>query len=233
MKILGIIPARGGSKGVPRKNVKLLSGKPLIAYTILSANESVFLTDVILSSEDAEIIDCAKAYHLDVPFIRPSNLATDEASSIAVVQHALAFMESQGKKYDAVCLLQVTCPFRAAGFIDRAIDKFINSKTDALVSVLEIPHEYNPHWAFSVTAEGNLQIATGETEIIKRRQDLPKSYHRDGSVYISSVESIKAGSFYGATLSFIESDPQFYVNIDTPSDWDKAERIALKELNNN
>lgn len=229
MKILGIIPARGGSKGVPRKNLKMLGNSPLIAYTWESAQQSQLLSDIILSSEDDAIIDWAKNNGLEVPFVRPKALATDTASSIDVVIHAINTLERQNKYYDAVCLLQPTYPFREKGFIDKALEKFIKSNADSLISVLKVPHEYNPHWTFCENEKGFLKIATGENEIIKRRQDLPLAYFRDGNIYITRVEVIKSQqSFYGDKISFIESDESFYCNIDTMEDWIKAETIFSK-----
>ena len=127
--------------------------------------------------------------------------------------------------FDAVCLLQPTNPFREQGFIDKAIEKFITSKTDCLISVLPIPHEFNPHWAFEENEIGLLKIATGEKNIITRRQELPKAFYRDGAIYITKTEVIKNGSLYGESIAYIENNPQFYVNIDTIEDWEKAEKL--------
>jgi CMP-N,N'-diacetyllegionaminic acid synthase len=222
MRILGIIPARGGSKGVPGKNIKLLGGLPLIAYTSNAANDSKYLNKTIISTDDLNIAEVAKQFQIEVPFIRPTLLATDTASSIQVVQHVVTYLESQEEYYDAICLLQPTSPFRKKGFIDKAIEKFINEAADALVSVLPVPHEFNPHWVFESNNKGFLHLATGDTEIIKRRQDLPPAYFRDGSIYITKTTVIKNGSFYGNKLSYIENDADFYVNVDTLKDWDKA-----------
>jgi len=224
MKILGIITARGGSKGVPGKNIKLLGETSLLSFTANSANQSKLLHKIILSSDDTAIIEVAKKEQIEVPFVRPNELANDTATSISVVQHALEFMESIGEFYDAVCLLQPTSPFREKGFIDAAIQKFITEDADALVSVLPVPHEYNPHWVFEPNNSGFLQISTGEKIIISRRQDLPKCYFRDGSLYITKTEVLKKGSFYGEKLSYIESNPDFYVNIDSLKDWEIAEK---------
>lgn len=223
MRVLGIVTARGGSKGVPGKNIKLLGAKPLLAYTADAALHSEYLVKTILSSDDAAIHAVAKTYGLEVPFVRPEALATDTASSIDVVKHAVEYLETQGEYFDAVCLLQPTSPFREKGFVDQAIQKFIADKADALVSVLPVPHEFNPHWVFEPDEKGLLRIATGEKEIIKRRQELPQAYFRDGSLYITKVSVIKQGSFYGEKLSYLESNPDFYVNIDTLQDWIKAE----------
>lgn len=228
MKILGLIPARGGSKGVPKKNIKLLGKKPLIEYTIDSAKESTLLTQIVVSTDHEEIAIAAEIYGCKPPFIRPAELAEDTSTSLEVVQHAIGFFESQNIFFDAVCLLQPTSPFREKGCIDKAITQFIDTQADCLVSVLPIPLEYNPHWAFEETENGLLKIATGETTIIPRRQDLPKAFHRDGSIYITKTEVIKNGSLYGNKIAYIESNPEFHVNIDTMEDWEKAEKIVNK-----
>ena len=224
MKILAIIPARSGSKGVPGKNSKLLGGKPLIAYSIEQAKASKVFTKIMVSTDDLAIAKIATQFGAEVPFIRPSALATDTASSIAVVQHAIDFLESKNEFFDAICLLQPTAPFREKGFINKAISIFSASDFDALVSVLPVPHEYNPHWVFETDTKGLLQIATGEKEIIKRRQELPKAYFRDGALYLTKIATIKSGSFYGEKLGFLENNPNLYVNIDTMDDWIEAER---------
>lgn len=228
MRILGIIPARGGSKGVPRKNIKLLGKMPLIEYTIHAAKQSKFLTDIIVSTDDEEIAIAAEISGCKPPFVRPSELAQDASTSIEVVQHAIDFFEKQTIFFDAVCLLQPTSPFREAGFIDAAIQKFIEKQSDSLVSVLPVPHEYNPHWTFEETENGLLKIATGDKTMIPRRQELPKAFHRDGSIYIAKTEAVKSGSFYGNSITYIESNPDFYVNIDTMEDWKHAEELIIK-----
>ena len=226
MKILAIIPARGGSKGVPGKNTKLLAEKPLIAYSIEQAIASSSFAKIIVSTDDEAIAQIGLDYGAEVPFIRPSELSNDEASSIAVVQHAVAFFESKNEFYDAICLLQPTSPFREKGFIAKSIAKFSAINSDALVSVLPVPNEYNPHWIFEADKNGMLQIATGEKEIIKRRQELPQAFFRDGAIYLTKIASIKKGTFYGETLSYIENNPSLYVNIDTMEDWLQAEQIV-------
>lgn len=226
MKILAIIPARGGSKGVPGKNIKLLNGKPLLGYTAEIALQSQYLTEVIVSTEDEKIREVAKSLGIKVPFIRPMALAQDNTPTIDVIIHALEWYKNQTIFFDAVCLLQVTSPFRTLDFLDKAIEKFMASDCDSLVSVQKVPHEYNPHWTFEVNGEGNLKIATGETEIIPRRQELPIAYHRDGSIYITKTKVLlEEYSLYGKSNAFIESNPDFYVNIDTMEDWKKAEEM--------
>jgi CMP-N,N'-diacetyllegionaminic acid synthase len=230
MKILTIIPARGGSKGVPGKNIKLLNGKPLLAYTYEIALQSKHLTEVIVSTENEQIIEVAKSLGIKVPFIRPMALAQDNTPTIDAIIHALHWYENKNIFFDAVCLLQITSPFRTLEFLDKAIEKFIESDCDSLVSVQRVPHEYNPHWTFEMNEEGNLKIATGETEIISLRQELPTAYHRDGSIYITTTEVLLTDhSLYGKSTAFIESDTELYVNIDTLADWDKAEEMIKKQ----
>ncbi len=231
MKILAIIPARGGSKGVPGKNIKKLHGKPLIQYSIESAISATQISRTILSTEDPIIQSIALSLGIEVPFIRPDSLAEDATPTLPVIQNALNWLSlNEGEYYDAVCLLQPTNPFRTPGFIDKAIECFIQSGADSLVSVLPVPTEFNPHWVFEPKEDGLLKIATGENNIIPRRQSLPPAFFRDGSIYLTLTNTLlKYDSLYGNKIGYIESDPAYYCNIDTMADWAKAETIA-KEL---
>ncbi len=229
MKTLAVIPARGGSKGVPGKNKKLLNGKPLIQYSIDAALQSKHISEVVVTTDDAEIMAIAKSLGANVPFVRPTHLAEDATPTLPVIQHAVSFLENEGKHFDAICLLQPTSPFRPKGFLDKALETFQEKQTDSLVSVLEVPHQYNPHWTFEANENGVLQIATGEKNIIPRRQELPKAYHRDGSIYITKTQVLmEEDSLYGNSLAYIVSDATFYVNIDTIDDWEKATQLAKK-----
>ncbi len=231
MNIIGIIPARGGSKGIPKKNIKLLGNKPLIQYTSDVALESRLLSKVILSSDDNEIIKVAKELKIEVPFKRPKELAKDNTPTLEAVKHVLEFYKKQNIFFDAVCLLQVTSPFRTIELLETALNKFIESKTDSLVSVQEVPHEYNPHWVFEENLSGNLTISTGEKTIIPRRQELPKAYHRDGMIYITKTSVIeKENSLFGNSIAYVISSKENYVNIDTPKDWEKAEEILKNKF---
>lgn len=225
MKILTIIPARGGSKGIPGKNIKILGGKPLIGWSIESAIKSVKCGSIYVNTEDTEIAKVAESFGCKV-YIRPSELATDQSKSIDVVIEMLENLKSQGHVYDAICLVQATYPFRELDLLNRAIQKFEDTNADSLISVLPVPHHYNPHWVFE-THDDFLQIATGEKNIITRRQELPNAYHRDGAVYITKTEVIlQKQSFFGDKLGFIETNEANYVNIDTIADWKLAEKIV-------
>jgi CMP-N,N'-diacetyllegionaminic acid synthase len=232
MRILGIIPARGGSKGIPGKNIKLLNGKPLLAYTSEIALASNHLTKVVLSSDDKTIISKAIELGIEVPFVRRAELALDTTPTIDVIIDVLNWFGNKNIFFDAVCLLQVTSPFRSVAFLDEALHKFILSGCDSLISVQKVPHEYNPHWTFEINEKGNLTIATGENKIIPRRQELPEAFHRDGSVYITRTSVIlNQQSLYGKTITYLESPKETHVNIDTVEDWEKAEKIARNFLN--
>jgi len=231
VKILGLIPARGGSKGVPGKNIKLLAGKPLIAYTVEQANAAKGIDKLILSTDDESIAKVAKEIGLEVPFMRPIELANDSAKSLDVVVHALDFLEQKGEVYDAVCLLQVTSPYRPDGSIDEAIELFKKTKPDSLVSVRKVPDEFNPHWTFKIKGDNRLQIATGEKHIIPRRQELPPAYHRDGAIYITSVSCIREKhSLLGDDIVAFPIDSPKLINIDTMDDWYEAEAFYAQKV---
>lgn len=225
MKVLAIIPARAGSKGIPGKNIKKLGNKPLIAYVIEDALKSKLIDKVVVSTDSQEIANVAKSYGAEIPFLRPAKLAADNTPSVEVVKHALNFFLEIREEYDVVCLLQPTSPFKPLSFICNCIEKFKSSEADSLVSLLEVPHEYNPHWTFEMNDDGGLQITTGEEELIPRRQELPKTFHRDGSVYIMlSKLVLNETKLVGGKIIGMNSDPRYYANLDTLKDWIAAEK---------
>ncbi|MFK7806511.1 MAG: acylneuraminate cytidylyltransferase family protein [Saprospiraceae bacterium] len=227
MKILALIPARGGSKGVPLKNRKLLGGQPLIAYSINAALACEGIERVTVSTDDEDIASISKSAGAKVPFLRPAELATDKSPSIDTVIHALQFYKAKNINFEAICLLQPTCPFRTADDIAKAIKIFKNSEADCLISVRAVPHQFNPHWTFEEKENSPyLKIATGEKNIISRRQDLPKVYYRDGSIYLTKTEIVlEQRSLYGEKISWFESENKYHVNIDTLEDWAEAEEM--------
>ncbi|HKQ75587.1 MAG TPA: acylneuraminate cytidylyltransferase family protein [Blastocatellia bacterium] len=226
MRVLGLIPARGGSKGVPRKNIKLLRGRPLLAYTAEAALSARLLSRVILSTEDEEIAEVGRSCGLGAPFLRPVELARDETPMLPVAQHAVRFLEERGDHFDAICLLQPTNPLRAANDIDACIQLLEDAVADAVVTTLPVPAEYNPHWVYFQDSEGMLRLSTGCDAPIPRRQELPPAFHREGSVYVTRRETLmERNSFYGARLLGYEMSADRSVNIDTPEDWQRAERI--------
>lgn len=227
MKLLALIPARGGSKGVPGKNIRLLGGKPLIWYSYEAARTSNLFSEIVLSTDDPDIARVGREIGCMVPFVRPAHLATDSAKSIDVVNHTLSYLEAIGLIYDAVVLLQPTSPFRKNNLIEEAVQTLQKNKADSIVSVRKVPHQYNPHWVFEETNDQILRIATGEPELISRRQELPEAYYRDGQIYITKSEILnKKKSFIGDRLTFLMNEyAGAGINIDTEADWQAAEQF--------
>jgi CMP-N-acetylneuraminic acid synthetase len=226
MRVLGIIPARGGSKGVPRKNIRLLCGKPLVAYTIESSLQAKRLARTILSTEDNEIAEVGRAHGADVPFLRPVELAQDDTSSFDVVLHTVNELELQCDVYDAVCLLQPTNPLRRAADIDICIGLLESSGADSVISVLPVPDPYNPKWVYWRNDQGELSLSTGESSPVSRRQDLPPAFHRDGSIYVTRRSVLDDHEdLYGTRVHGYELNAEHCVNIDTVEDWASAEQI--------
>jgi CMP-N,N'-diacetyllegionaminic acid synthase len=226
VRVLGLIPAREGSKGILGKNIKLLDGKPLIQYAIEGALESQSIDKVVVSTDSQEIADISKNFGAEVPFIRPSYLADDSSPTIDTVIHCLQYYQNQGEYFDAVCLLQTTHPFRTSQDIESSIEKFKEDSADSLISVIEVPQEFNPHWVYIKDSGGNLKIATGEKKIISRRQELPDAFIRNGAIYITKASVlIKEKSLYGNKISAYSMTSKNHVNLDTMADWGKAEAI--------
>jgi CMP-N,N'-diacetyllegionaminic acid synthase len=227
MKILGLIPARGGSKGIPGKNIKKLAGKELIRYTIEAGLACSSIDELIVSTEDTKIAEISRKAGASVPFMRPVALASDQSPTIDTVLQALDFFAHREIHFDAVCLLQPTTPFRTTAQIEQAIEQFISTDADSLISVREVPHQFNPHWIFEASEDSDyLRLATGEAQIIPRRQDLPRAYYRDGAIYITSREVlINQRSFYGQRLTYCQLDQSPGVNLDTMEDWYRAEKL--------
>lgn len=232
MRILGLITARGGSKGIPGKNIKNLGGKPLLAYVAQDAKASRLLDRLVISTDDEQIAKVATDFGIEVPFIRPADLAQDHTPTLDVIAHCLVELQNQGEEFDAVCLLQPTSPFKPEGYIDHCINKFIQSNADCLITVLKVPHHFNPHWVFEENTNGILRIATGEDVLIPRRQDLPKAYYRDGSIYIFKKDNIfKQRAIVHGRTTFEISDARYYCNLDNQEDWRLAEKHFLIAVN--
>jgi CMP-N-acetylneuraminic acid synthetase len=178
---------------------------------------------VILSTDDEAIADVGRRYGIEVPFIRPSELALDETPTLPVVQHAVRWIEESGASFDAVCLLQPTSPFRQARDIDGCIELLEATGADAVVSVLPVPYEYNPHWVYFEQEDGSLRLSTDETAPIARRQELPRAFHREGSVYVTRTDVLmNDNSFYGSRLVGYHLDSERRVNVDNLADWARA-----------
>lgn len=221
-RFLAIVPARGGSKRLPRKNVLPLGGKPLIAWTIDSARESGSFVDVLVSTDDDEIASVSRAHGALVPWLRPAEFATDTARSIDVVLHALDWYEKELGRVDGVMLLQPTSPFRSVGTIREAVRRFCEHGADApLVSVS--PAETHPAWTFSL--EGTLmQPFCGWDQLKLRSQDLPPAYTLNGAIYLSSPARLRGSeSFFAQDMhAIVMRDRAEILDIDTQEDWAQA-----------
>jgi N-acylneuraminate cytidylyltransferase len=214
-KLLAVITARGGSKGLPRKNLLIAGGKPLIAWTIEAAIESRYITTVVLSSDDQEIIEAGKVLGCHAVVKRPDELAGDTASSIDVVLHAV----SKFSGYDYVILLQPTSPLRTSFDIDAAFELLLSSDAPSCLSVSEV--EESPYWMYRLDEAGEMSSLLTESEIPSRRQDLPPVYILNGAIYIAHVPwLLKAKSFLyqGAIAYKMPKDRS--LDIDTQNDFD-------------
>jgi CMP-N,N'-diacetyllegionaminic acid synthase len=212
--ILAVIPARGGSKGVPRKNICRLGDKPLLAWTIEEAKKSAYIDRLILSSDDKEIIEVAKRYGCDVPFIRPAELAKDDTPGIAVILHAV----EQVPGYDYVVLLQPTSPFRTVEDIDGCIQHCITNKAKFCVSVTKAIE--NPYWMFSMNNNQTLQPILENIDTYYQRQALPTVYKLNGAVYVGNIAQLKKyrSFFTEETIGYMMSSERS-IDIDTMEDF--------------
>ncbi|MCP9610602.1 cytidylyltransferase domain-containing protein [Coprobacter tertius] len=225
MRALFLIPARGGSKGIPRKNIKKLGGRPLIYYTIDAARGIASDNDICVSTDDDEIIEVVREYGLSVPFKRPEELATDRAGSYEVIMHALKYYEDRGIYYDVVVLLQPTSPFRTARHIREAISLY-DSSYDMVVSVIET--DKNPYFVlFEEDKNGYLQRS--KDGHFTRRQDCPKVYEYNGAIYVMNVDSLKSKSLgeFSKNVKYVMNNID-NVDLDTPLDWEFAEFLIAK-----
>ncbi|MCT4605042.1 MAG: acylneuraminate cytidylyltransferase family protein [Marinisporobacter sp.] len=230
-KIVAIIPARGGSKGVPKKNIKLLNNKPLIAYTIEEALKSKYIDRVIVSTDDLEIKHIAKKFGAEVPYLRPAELATDDSPTIDTVMHMVKFLKYTEKYHsEYICLLQCTSPLRTFEDIDRTIKKMIDTGMDGAVSVCKV--EVNPYWT-NVFNGDRLEYFLEEGKNITRRQDLPKIYRINGAVYVIKIESlIEMNTLEPENIAGCVMSDERSVDIDNNLDFNIAE-IFMKESEDN
>lgn len=221
---LYIIPARGGSKGIPHKNIKPLAGRPLIAYSIDVARELCPEQDrIILSTDDPTIADTARSLGLKVDYMRPADLATDSSGSREVMLDAMDWANARGIVYDCIVLLQPTSPLRTADDVRAALELY-TSQLDMVVSVE--PAACNPYYnCFETDADGFLHISKGDG-LLTRRQDAPPAWTYNGAVYVINPQSLRAmpmGSFGRRVPSPMPAERS--IDLDTPRDWAVAEAI--------
>ncbi|KKT62549.1 MAG: N-acylneuraminate cytidylyltransferase [Candidatus Giovannonibacteria bacterium GW2011_GWB1_45_9b] len=234
-KILGVVTARGGSKSIPGKNIKLLGGKPLISHIIESAKKSGIFDRLILSTDDEKIAEVAKKYGVEMLFLRPAELAQDATPHLPVIEHALAFMRDNEKytpEYTAI--LQPTSPMVKPQDFIKAFELLKEKNADSVIGVVKIPPHYNPLRSLKTDSDGFLSLfVTGDPvrKRISRRQDLPELFTLNSAIYIFKTGLLfdpVEPSFYGNKVVAYVMDEKSSINIDDPEDWEEAEE-AIKE----
>lgn len=227
MRTLYLIPARGGSKGIPGKNIKLLGGRPLIQYSIDVAREVADVEDICVSTDSEQIAEVARTCGIEVPFLRPAELSGDCAGSREVMLHALDYFAARGRDYERIVLLQPTSPMRTADDLRGALELWTPS-TQMVVSVCEAAT--NPYYtAYETDAEGYLHISKGDG-LYTTRQACPKVWEYNGAIYVISVEALRQMPLGAMKRRVPYVMPrQRSIDLDTPIDWMVAEALMANK----
>jgi CMP-N,N'-diacetyllegionaminic acid synthase len=231
MRALAIIPARGGSKGISNKNIRLLGGKPLLFHTAEAAKVSGIFAAIILSTDSPEIAQAGRDIGIEVPFMRPSELAGDATPTLPVLQHATRFMQEQLGAFDVICTLQPTTPFRSIGTLREALRALENdSAATSAVAVSRVPAHLSPDYVMKI--EGGALLPFLETGYkITRRQDTRPAFTRNGQFYFTHVQTLlEDNSIYGDRCLPVITEERYPVNLDTPEDWSMAEILLERGL---
>lgn len=231
-RTLGVVPARCGSKSIPKKNIVDLGGKPLIAYTIEAARSAKLIDCCIVSTDCEEIAHVARAFGAHVPFTRPDAISTDDSGSLDVVLHALEFMERQNNTvYDAVVMLQPTTPFRKSEWIDEALIRLAESDLDSVVSVVNVGANH-PYRMYNLDQKNELiSFVEGVIDPMMARQKLPSVYIRSGDIYATRRSClIQQNSLIGRHSGGLVIETEYAVNIDEPIDLEIA-RLKMRSYN--
>ena len=228
MNFLAIIPARGGSKGISRKNIKKIAGNPLISYTINEAKKAKYLTRIVVSTEDKKIAKISKKYGVDV-IPRPKKLASDRTPSELVCQQVIKYLKNnEDFETDVVVVLQPTSPLRKAEDINLAIKKFLKSDCSSVVSITEVQH--SPYWMYKMDKSKMKKILTDKK--ITRRQDSPLIYQLNGAIYVTKKETImEKNSLIGKNMFGYIMPYERSIDIDSQIDFDLAELLINKKIN--
>lgn len=223
-RILAIVPARGGSKSIPRKNVKEIGGKPLIAWTIEAAQKSKYIDHLVVSTEDHEIASVSRSYGAEV-LLRPEELAQDDTPGIDVVLHAVEQLQG----YSYVVLLQPTSPLRTTEDIDQCLESLVSNGAPACVSLCEV--DQPPHWMYIVNEQNKLQPIVDNINQYYRRQEIPKTYALNGAIYVAETEwlFLKKSFLSEETLPFIMPRERS-IDIDVPFDLEFADIVLRQRL---
>jgi CMP-N-acetylneuraminic acid synthetase len=223
-RVLAIVPARGGSKGVPGKNVRPLAGRTLLDYTAFAARDSGVIDRIVLSTDSSEIADAGRRAGLEVPFMRPSHLAQDDTPMLPVIQHAIDTLAAEGWATDVIVLLQPTSPLRRPSHVRDAVAMLKETKADSVVSVIELPRHLSPDYVMRIEG-GVLRPFLAEGAHITRRQDARPAYSREGTVYTCWRGTLeKWDNIYGERCLPLIVDAADSLSIDSPADWAEAER---------
>jgi len=223
MSVVGVVPARGGSKSIPRKNIALLGGRPLLAYTIDAVSGSRLLDRTILSTDSDEIADLGRSLGLEVPYLRPADLAEDTTPIVPVLLQLLDWLEQGGGVVEALVLLQPTSPFRTAADIDGAVKLLRDRDADSVVTIMPVPHQFNPVSVMTMENERLTPFLPGEP--VLRRQDKPRVFARNGpAVLVVRPRILRQHRLYGEATCGYEMPADRSVDIDGPDD------LALAEL---
>lgn len=226
MRVVGLIPARGGSKGIPGKNIAPCAGKPLLAWTCEAALSSRGLARTILSTDSESIAAVGRACGVEVPFLRPAELSADDTPSIDVMRHALDWLRADGETVDALALLQPTSPLRTARHIDEALTLFEAMKADTLVSVVAVPHRFHPQ-SIMQEQDGVLLPFEGD-RTTTRRQDLPPLWARNGPAILVVAAAVLASGLYGKRTIGYRMAAEDSLDIDEPADL-RAASLLFRE----
>lgn len=227
--VLGLVPARGGSKGVPGKNVRPLAGRPLLDYTAAAARESGVVDRLVLSTDSDEIAQVGRTCGLEVPFLRPPSLAADDTPMLPVIRHAVDALAQCGWHAEILVLLQPTSPLRRAERVREAVELLRHTGADSVVTVVEVPRHLSPDYVMRIDG-GHLVPFLADGARLTRRQDARVAYSRDGTVYACWRATIERfGSIYGERCHPLVIDAAESLSIDTLDDWATAERLLMGE----
>jgi CMP-N-acetylneuraminic acid synthetase len=222
--VLALVPARGGSKGIPDKNIRLLAGRTLLEYAARVSAESGVVDRIILSTDSERIAEEGRRVGLEVPFMRPSALAQDDTPMLPVIDHAVEFVTREGWDPEIIVLLQPTSPLRTPVHVRAAVEELRSSGADSVVTVVELPRHLSPDYVMRID-EGRLVPFLPEGTGITRRQDARLAFVRDGTVYAFWAKTLReARSIYGRSCRPLVVPAEESITIDSPDDWEDAER---------
>jgi CMP-N-acetylneuraminic acid synthetase len=227
--VLAIVPARAGSKGVPGKNLRPLAGRLLLEYAAEAARRSGVVDRTILSTDSPEIAAAGRRIGMEVPFLRPTELSTDESPMLGVIHHAIRVLEERGWTPGIIVLLQPTSPLRQPGHVRQAVELLRATGADSVVTVVEVPKHLSPDYVMRIE-NGVLRPFLPEGAGVTRRQDARAAFSRDGTVYAFRRDALdRHGSIYGDDCRPLVIPAAESLSIDTPEDWEQAERLLARK----